>query len=59
MIYGEGLDATDREEIEAGLKVVFPFRDMRIALMGTYKELRPINTETRYHLAQTQIEIMF
>ncbi|MCK4530145.1 MAG: hypothetical protein KAU44_03135 [Candidatus Marinimicrobia bacterium] len=51
--------ATDREEIEAGLKVVFPFRDMKIALTGTYKELRPINTETRYHLMQTQIEIMF
>ncbi len=51
--------SSDREETETGLKVVFPYHGMKIALMGTYKELRPINTETRYHLAQTQIEIMF
>jgi uncharacterized protein DUF6850 len=51
--------STDREEIQAGLKVIIPYRDMKIVLGGTYKELRPINIETRYHLLETQIEIMF
>ncbi|MCF7833455.1 MAG: hypothetical protein K9N05_07770 [Candidatus Marinimicrobia bacterium] len=49
----------DRQEIEAGLKIVFPLKDMRIALSGTYKDVKPINIETRYRMLQTQIEIMF
>ncbi|MCD6337726.1 MAG: hypothetical protein J7M01_05800 [Candidatus Marinimicrobia bacterium] len=51
--------ATDREEFKAGIKIIFPYQDMKITLMETYKELRPINTETHYRIAQTQIEIMF
>lgn len=50
---------TDREETEASAKVIFPYREMKIALMGTYKEIRPIDTETKYHEAEVSLELIF
>ncbi len=51
--------AKDREEIETCLKITFPVKNMHIALSGTYKDVKPINTDMRYRMLQTQIDIMF
>ncbi|MCF7833600.1 MAG: hypothetical protein K9N05_08520 [Candidatus Marinimicrobia bacterium] len=51
--------ATDREEIECGLKIAFPFRGRRAALSGTYKEVRPINNDTRFNEMKVSLEIIF
>jgi hypothetical protein len=51
--------STDRKETEAKVMIEFPLKDKRIALTGTYKDINPINSDLRYHIAQTHIEIMF
>lgn len=51
--------ATDREEIEGGLKIAFPFRGRRAAISGTYKEVRPINNDTRFHETNVSVELQF
>jgi hypothetical protein len=50
---------TDREVTEAGAKIIFPYKNMKIALIGTYKEVKPINTDALYHEANASFEIMF
>lgn len=51
--------ATDREEMEAGIKITFPYRDLKIALFGTYKEVRPINNDMRFHETKISMELIF
>jgi len=49
----------DRKLIQAGLKITFPYKNIFIALSGTYQDVNPINSDESFHSAQTQIEIMF
>jgi len=51
--------ATDREETEAGARILFPYRNMKIALDGLYKLIQPVESEERYHEAKISLELMF
>ena len=51
--------ATDREEMEAGARIIFPYRKMKIAIDGTYKLVQPVESEEMFHKANVSLELIF
>jgi len=51
--------AMDTESIIAGLKVSFPYQNMRIAISGNYEDVNAMNSDEKYHAANIKVELTY